>query len=515
MPDARPRADGIARAFVSGTAWIGLGCCLQALCRLAFIAVLTKHLDQAHYGYWALVAAAAEILAPLATLGLTFGHTRLRAGLKDRAETYRHFLGTAILVACSGAAASLLLAALSATFAAQFMGASPLGREAVLAGAALILFTSFEWCLRFHYSTELEMGRRALLGASRFALELLAAVVGVSLGWGIVDIVLLVVAARALPQFVAFGSILRRRGVARPAFGQVPAAIRYGLPLQLALTAGTVTRLSDRLALGSLRHAEEVGAYSAIYEICAAHLMVIIAVEAVLLPVLSALANRGLRRRARWMYLAALKYLLIAILPAGVIISVAARPLLSLITRPAYVELLTFEHHWIAWGAVCYSIAMLARVLLAVADRTVLAMALMWGAVALKIVLLVVLIQWLGMVGAAIATFAAFAALMLATLVVARPYAKDGPPASAAEAPPADDVPPPHAAFSPGVLALTALAAALAGVPLYFLAAPTVVRLFAGLAAYGVTYAVALFALRAVSLDELRTIWRVMRASRT
>ncbi len=520
MPDAsdtpKPgpprRGDRIDRAFVGGTLWIGFGYALQALFRLALIAVLTKSLDKAHFGYWALVAATAEILAPLATFGITFGHTRMRAGLSERTQTYRQFLGAAAVVLLSGAAVSLLLAVGSAAFAAAFMGGSALGQRVVLAGAGLILFTSFEWCLRFHFSTELQMGRRALLGAGRFGLELAAAAGGVAAGLGVVEIVLLLLAARAVAQVVAFGGIVRGRGWTRPDFRQVLPAIRYGLPLQLGFTAGTLTRFSDRLVLGGLRETEEVGAYSAIYEICAAHLIVIIAIEAVLLPVLSALANRGLRQRARWMFLAALKYLLVAVIPIGMVISTAARPILLLVTRETYVARLTAEHHWITWGAVCYAVAMLARVLLAVGNRTLLAMGIMWGTVALKIALLFVLIQWWGTLGAAVATFAAFAALMLATLALTGRWIAHGPPTpGAVAAEPQEDVPPATAPFTAASLVLTVLAAAVAAVPLHLLAAPSIPRLVLALAAYGVTYLAALFAFRAIGISEIRTVLGLIR----
>ncbi|NQT51293.1 oligosaccharide flippase family protein [bacterium] len=508
-----PRRDGIARAFVFGTAWVGVGYALQAALRLAFIAVLTKHLDRAHFGYWALVAATAEILSPLAALGLTFGHTRHHAGADDRHAVYRHFLGSAVVVLLSGATFAALLAMLSAAFAQVFMHSSPLGQRVVGVGAALIFFTAVEWCLRFYYSTELQMGRRAMLGVSRFALELLAAVAGMVWGWNVVEIVGLVVVARAVPQFVAVAAIVRRKGLARPDFSGVSAAMRYGLPLQLASTAGTVTRFSDRLVLGALRPTAEVGAYSAVYEICAAHLVVVVAIEAAILPVLSALANRGHRRRARWMYLAALKYLLVATVPIAVLFSVAARPILSLVTRAEYVAILTDHHHWIAWGAVCYGVAILARVLLAVARRTVLAMTLMWATVAVKVALLFVGIHWWGARGAAIATFVAFAGLMVATLLLARRHLRVPPTRGDDE--PEGDTPPDIVPFSVGGLARIAAAAAVAGLVLHRTVRPTVAGVLAALVAYGIAYGVALFALRAIRLDELAAVRRLMGAPRT
>ena len=512
QPSAKP--DRIARAFVSGTAWIGMGCALQAAIRLAFIAVLTKHLnDEAQYGYWSILVATAEILSPLAALGLTFGYLRHNAGLRDPRRAHRNFLGTAICVAVSAALVSLALALLAGAFARAFMHASPLGRRVVLAGAALILCTALEWCLRFYYSTQLQMGRRALLATGRFALELVAVILAARAGCDLVQIVLVIVAARALPQLIAFAAILRANGLARPAFDQIPAAVRYGLPMQLASTAGTLTRFSDRLVLGAYGLSEQAGAYSAVYEICAAHLMVVVAIEAVLLPVLSALANRGQPRRARWMYLAAVKYLLIATVPAAVIMSVAGRPILLLVTRRVYVAHLTVEHYWIAWGALCYGVAILARCLLAVAHRTVLASWLMWATVALKLLLLVLLVRWFGMRGAAVATFATFFLLMAATLTLTHTYATAGLPSTAPpDAEPADDQAPPHDAFSLPALALTALAAALAAVPLRLLAAPTAARTLAALAAYALVYAAALFALRAVSLAEIRTVLRLIRS---
>ncbi|MFP4057412.1 MAG: lipopolysaccharide biosynthesis protein [Candidatus Brocadiia bacterium] len=502
QPSARP-GDRIARAFVSGTAWIGAGSALQGVLRLAMIAVLSKHFAPALYGYWAVLATTADIVAPIAALGLTYGYMRRHAGGEDRGLAHRSFLGVVLVVAVSGAVFSGLLAALSGAFSGWFMGGSELGRQVVVAGSLLLLFTALEFLLRFYFGTELRMGRRVLLATGRFAMEVAAVVAGVESGFGLVGVVALIVAARAVPALVALGGILWRRGLARPAFGAVPAGVRYGLPLQLGVSAGILMRLSDRYVLGAVGTSAQMGAYAAAYDIASFLLLASVTLEHGLFPVLAALFNRGEEARALWMYALSVKYYLVAAVPCAAVLTAAGRPVLVLVTTPEYADIGAVAMPWIAWGAVCYGLAIVARCLLGVAHRTVATMVATWLTTVAKLAALVALVLWLGVLGAGLATFATFLALMVVFLVMTRPVfaahreAGEGPPVSAR------------------ALVGLAVAGGVAAVPLWLLAAPSLGRLLIGLAAYGAVYVAALFALGVVRVGELRSAWRLMARSRT
>jgi hypothetical protein len=155
---------------------------------------------------------------------------------------------------------------------------------------------------------------------------------------------------------------------------------------------------------------------------------------------------------------------------------------------------------------VCYGLAIVARCLLGVAHRAVATMVTTWLLTGAKLVLLVLLVTWLHVLGAGIATLVGFFALMVTFLLMTRPVI-------AAHRSPADRAG--RSPVAPWTLVATGLAAALASVPLYLLATPEPSRLLPALAAYAVVYAAALLALRVVRTSEIRTAWRMVVTHRS
>jgi O-antigen/teichoic acid export membrane protein len=214
--------------------------------------------------------------------------------------------------------------------------------------------------------------------------------------------------------------------------------------------------------------------------------------------VLAALFNRQEHDRALWVYGVSLKYYLVATVPCAAALTAADNALLTWLTTPEYTAIAEVAMPLIAWGAVCYGVAIVARSLLGVAHKHMQTMYATGIATAGKLVLLVVLILWLEVLGAGIATFLGFFALMVTFLVMARPVI-------AAHQADGQKLP-----VSPASLTGILVAALAAGVPLHLIAHPSGLSLLAGFAVYGVLYLGALFALRVLRVSEVRTLWQMV-----
>jgi len=137
-----------------------------------------------------------------------------------------------------------------------------------------------------------------------------------------------------------------------------------------------------------------------------------------------------------------------------------------------------------------------------------------WLVAAAKLGLIIAFVPSGGLMAVGLATVSTFFALMVIMLVMARvataaETGKESVRVGASAAAPG----PLGSSLGWGVVGML-LAACAAGLPLHLLAGPGVLRLAGGLALFVVVYAAALFALRVVRVEEIRTLWRIIVAER-
>lgn len=252
----------------------------------------------------------------------------------------------------------------------------------------------------------------ALQFGSALALNLLFVV---GLGWGVEGILIgnLIANAAVLPAalFVA------RPSDWRPRWDLAAPLLRFGLLLVPVMLAGWVMNVSDRYILGLFHDLEEVGVYGVGYKFGMLIELAVVWPFQLAWPAFAfAISERADHGET---YAHTLTYLTLVLTTAVLGLSLATRALLPGLVGEAYADAYRLVPI-IAFAYACNGVQYCVAPGLHVAGRTVVATGIAVAAALLNLLLSLLLIPWLGMMGAAWATAGGFAFLAGATAIAAQ-----------------------------------------------------------------------------------------------
>jgi O-antigen/teichoic acid export membrane protein len=324
------------------TLYNALGFGLPVLVAIAAMPVLARALDAASFG---LLALAWLVHGYANELGFGRATTRFAAavGGDDPARLRAVVWTTLALQTAVGLSAGLALA-LAAPVLAHAVLRIPDGltadaiRAFLWLGATvpvIVAAASVRGLLEALQRFDLVNAVRGPATAAGFALPL----AGVVAGWSVSSLVGLLFVSRAA-ALVAYAVLAVRSvpGLARPSFaaGQVRELASYGAWSSLSGLLAPLLIYLDRILLGVLVSMAAVAYYAAPYEVVARLLIVPASLVAALFPELSRLHTRGDADRIGEIAARAMRYTLLAVAPAGVLLVACASDLLRLWLGEAY-----------------------------------------------------------------------------------------------------------------------------------------------------------------------------------
>ena len=158
--------------------------------------------------------------------------------------------------------------------------------------------------------------------------------------------------------------VLMRGMIGRPSYPIAKMLLRSGGLLLPTMMAGWVLQVSDRLVLGQFVSATELGHYAIANRMAALVYVVMGPIYAAWMPL--ALASQHLEN-AMERYVAVSRYLIVAVLLAGLGIGLFATEILIILTRPAYlpaapyVGFLAYMHIFSGFGTMLYTGALMGK----------------------------------------------------------------------------------------------------------------------------------------------------------
>jgi O-antigen/teichoic acid export membrane protein len=211
---------------------------------------------------------------------------------------------------------------------------------------------------------------------------------------------------------VSMAVIIRDIGIVIPDMRKSREFLRYGVPLAPSETTAWVTQSSDRYIIGFLLGVSAAGIYSAGYTIAAIMPALITPIQVIILPILSKQFDTGrLEEVERYLSKAIEIYLLVAI-PAVMGLSVLGREILIHLSSTEYTDGAVVIAP-VALGLLCYALFTLLINSSFLMKRTMNVLYINVFAAVINIVLNFVLIDYIGYLGAAIATLLAYATMLL------------------------------------------------------------------------------------------------------
>jgi len=481
------------RSFTGNTLWSAVATGANAAFVFALIPVITKLGGMHAYGLWEGFAVLVALLAPVAWLGLRSGFTRYSAGQKDPRELSAAFHAVLLVVV----PAALLLGGLEALAAPllsrQFFSADPMALPLLRVAGGLIAAESVRLVTLEFYRTTMRIRTYALLELAQRTAELFL-VAGILLRGGtIVGCATAMLVVRVAALTVAYAGTARAVGLARPDLSRIAPYMAYGLPLLANEFLGRALKVADRFVIGHFGPVDQLGDYAVPVNLAMALTLYTATLQVWLYPHLSRLWNLGQRQQAVDALDRALRLFLLAALPTVAGLAAIGPQVVTIIANPETAVRTVAVLPLVACGLMFYGIAALTLYVLTLVERTPLISGLLGCTVVVNITINLLLVPRLGILGAGIAHCTAFAALAAAMIAVARRHLPVSPL--------------PGGWFVPRVLA--ACVAMAAWVWAVGQVAPGgLAGLVAAIAGGAAVYAAAAFALRVVTMEDIKALRR-------
>jgi O-antigen/teichoic acid export membrane protein len=394
---------------------------LVYLSNIILLPILTRNLVIADYGAFALILVTLGLLPPLAALGLQSSLVRFGAAAKDKRDIQELFYSMGSVVF----AVSLAFSALFLLFAPQI--ATSLFQNNLTTALLLtpnVLIACLTVYVLQYFVTFQQIKRYTYLNLFNAYLETALIAYFVLSGYGLQG----AVTALLIEQLVVFSIIMylivAEIGCAIPKFTHVREYLNFGLPLVPGSISSWIVNSSDRYLIALFLGTAAVGYYSPGYTAGTA-IGMISAPLAILLPaVLSKHYDENSMADVRTILTYSLKYYIGIALPCVFAVSVLSKPILLLLTTQQIATNGYLVTPFVAAGTALYGVYALLVQIIALKKKTAIMGTIWILCAALNFGLNLILIPYLGLIGAALTTFLAFLLAFVLTTIYSFRYFK-------------------------------------------------------------------------------------------
>jgi len=378
---------------------------LTALSNLILLPILTKNLVIEDYGAWALIMVTLGLLPSLATLGLPNSVNRFLAAATDKRGIRDAFYSMGFTVLLASSIVSGLLFLFVPQIAASWFHNN--NTVALLLIPNILLACLFLYVIQYFVALQ-QIKKYAFLTIFNAYLNTVLIACFVLLGYGIEGALIALLIQQLVGLVVILLLIGAQIGVAIPKFTHMRQYLAFGLPLAPNTISLWILNSSDRYLIAFFLGAAAVGYYSPGYTLGSVLSMVAAPLTTLLLPVLSKHYDENNITDVRTILTYSFKYYSGLILPCVFAVSVLSKPILLVLTTQQIAANGYLITPWVAAGTALNGACTVFVMIIALKKKTSVIATITTLSAFLNIGLNLVLIPYLGLVGAALATFFAF-----------------------------------------------------------------------------------------------------------
>ncbi|MGZ4851650.1 MAG: oligosaccharide flippase family protein [Halobacteriota archaeon] len=470
---------------------VGIATLLVTLSPVILLPVLTKALPVTDYGSWSLITATIVLIPLLVTLGLPNAMVRFLAVSTNKQDNQEIFYSMGFVTLVT----SLL------TFGALFLLAKPIATglfhsDATIAVtfAASVFFACVNWHILTYFRASLQTKKYTTLNLLQAYLLVALVAFFVLSGYGLYGAVVGLLLQQLFVFVIMSLVVLREIGVAVPTFVNTKSHLAFGLPLVPAYVSSWVVNSSDRYLIGLLVGTAAVGYYTPGYAL--GYLMYVFAAPLTLMlsPIVSKYYDMDKTDDVRTAMSFSFKWYLAAAIPSVFALSILSKPLLLLLSTP---QIATNGFIITPFAALAWTLIGACEIFilpLMLTKKTAFTGAVWIVSAALNFGLNLVLIPYLGIIGAALTTLVAALCAFVSTMVYSLR----------------------HFTFDLNkTFILKSVIASVIPAPLLFLWGPhTLISLLLSICSYAVSYFAILLLSRGVTLTELRFFLHALTGAR-
>ena len=384
---------------------IGITNLLIGLSGLILLPILTKTLPIEEYGTYVQILVTIGIVPGLVMLGLPYTMVRYLAGAKTREEIQEGYYSIAGITIITAGIASVALLILAEPLAAALFD----GQTMITQILALVVFLECMNLLQFNYfRTFQQIKRYSSLLFFKTCLKLIMVgglvlaghgIFGAVMGLFITDLTLLTIMGVLIVSGI---------GVAIPKFTHLREYLSFGLPTVPGNVSSWVVNSSDRYMIGIFLGTAYVGYYAPGYTLGNIISMFIAPLSFMLPAVLSKYYDEKNFQGVQTVLQYSLKYFLMLAIPSFVGLSILSKPILTILSTPEIASNGYLITPFTALSSLFFGIYTIIFQIIILEKNTRIT-AMVWIIAALlNFGLNLILIPYLGIIGAAVTTLISF-----------------------------------------------------------------------------------------------------------
>ena len=403
--------------FIQRIGLVGLTNILISLSSLIFIPIITKSFTTAEYGMWAQVNTTIALVPNIANLGLPYTMVRFLSAEKDKEKIKDSFYPMISLTFISTIIICLLFLTFGNTIANALFNGS---MQVLYITTAISFFACMNLMLISFFRTFQQMKRYSLFLVLQSYIGVFVSIYLTYAGYNIETVVLgLLTGYVAVFIMMAF-LIVKYLGIGIGKWSNLKEQLAFALPTIPSNVSSWVVDSSDKYVIGILIGSVAVGCYSPGYAL-GSILLMFLSPFAVLLPaVLPEHYEKGDIREVDKYLSYSMKYYLLLTVPAAVGMSVLSKPLLYIITTPEIALGGYMVTPFVCLGAIFMGMYGITNNIM-ILEKNTMILGKLWIVVAISnIVLNLLLVPYLNILGAAIATLICYILAFAVTAIASK-----------------------------------------------------------------------------------------------
>jgi O-antigen/teichoic acid export membrane protein len=400
---------------------VGVTNLLVELSGLILLPTLTKNLSIIEYGMWVQIIVTVGLVPAVALLGLPSSMARFMAPAKNKEESREIFYSLATIIAFAALVASTLILAFSGIIASALFN----GREDIVHLLSLLVFLECLIGIPFSYfRISQQIKKYSIFSIARICLMVLLVSYFVHSGRGIQGAVI----GMMITAFMFFATmsifVLADMGMALPRFRNLRNYLAFGMPTVPGNIAGWIVNSSNRYVLGVLLGASAVGYFSPSYALGNMISIFIAPISLILPTVLPRYYDDKQIDEVKLILSISLKYFLTLAIPSAFGLSILSNQMLVVLSTPDIASHGYQVTPFIALGAIFFGAYILVVQVIILKKKTALIGTVWVIAAVLNLGLSFILIPYIDILGAAIATLISFAFTFAVTAYYSNRYLK-------------------------------------------------------------------------------------------
>ena len=387
--------------FIQRIGLVGLTNILISLSSLIFIPIITKSFTTAEYGMWAQVNTTIALVPNIANLGLPYTMVRFLSAEKDKEKIKDSFYPMISLTFISTLIICLLFLLFGNTIANALFNGS---MQVLYITTAISFFACMNLMLISFFRTFQQMKRYSLFLVLQSYIGVFVSIYLTYAGYNIETVVLGLLTGYVSVFIMMAFLIVRYLGIGVGKWSNLKEQLAFAIPTIPSNVSSWVVDSSDKYVIGILIGSIAVGCYSPGYAL-GSILLMFLSPFAVLLPaILPEHYEKGNIDEVDKYLSYSMKYYLLLTVPAAVGMSVLSKPLLYIITTPEIALGGYMVTPFVCLGAIFMGMYGITNNIL-ILEKNTMILGKLWIVVAISnIVLNIILVPYLNILGAAIAT---------------------------------------------------------------------------------------------------------------